>query len=111
MITIRKIRNNSFNGMIEPAEEGENILKKIRRIVDENEPLEDGAPLIYTPKKDGVKPEYDIRTSKWDIAFDAMDRVSNYKVSEYLKDDKVGDLGESETTGESVEKPNSTTDN
>ena len=34
-------------------EEGENILTKVRRILDENEPLTDGAPLIYTPKEDG----------------------------------------------------------
>lgn len=89
MITISKIRKNSFDGMIPEAEEGENILTKVRRIIDENEPLEDGAPLIYTPKSDGVRPEHDIRTDKWAIAMKAMDKVNEYKVSKYLQDGDV----------------------
>jgi hypothetical protein len=53
MKTIKKIRINNFKGMIEMTEEGETLIKKIQRILDENEPLTDGAPMIYTP----VKPE------------------------------------------------------
>lgn len=68
-----------------PDEEGELLMTKIRRILDENEPLTDGAPLIYTPKDQGVIPEYNIRTDKWEIAMKAMDRVSEYKLSEYMK--------------------------
>ena len=36
---------------------GENILTKVRRILTRTNLLTDGAPLIYTPKEDGVKPE------------------------------------------------------
>ena len=54
--------------------------------MDENEPLKDGAPLIYTPKQEGVRADCDIRTDKWDIAMKAMNRVNEYKLSEYLKD-------------------------
>lgn len=68
-----------------PDEEGELLMTKIKRILDENEPLTDGAPLIYTPKDKGVIPEYNIRTDKWEIAMEAMDRVSEYKLSEYMK--------------------------
>lgn len=68
-----------------PDEEGELLITKIKRILDENEPLTDGAPLIYTPKKQGVVPEYNIRTDKWEIAMKAMDRVNEYKLSEYIK--------------------------
>ena len=59
--------------------------RKVRRILDENEPLTDGAPLIYTPKEDGVKPEFDIRTDKWQIAIEAMDKVSADELSRYTK--------------------------
>lgn len=112
MITISKIRKNNFNGMIPEAEEGENILTKVRRIIDENEPLEDGAPLIYTPKADGVKPEYDIRTDKWAIAMNAMDRVNEYKVSKYLQDGEMKPVEKEEkTTEQEAEKENSATDN
>ena len=47
-------RYNPFKEFPTKYEEGENILTKVRRILDENEPLTDGAPLIYTPKEDGV---------------------------------------------------------
>ena len=54
--------------------------------MDENEPLKDGAPLIYTPKQTGVRADCNIRTDKWDLAMKAMNRVNEYKLSEYLKE-------------------------
>lgn len=54
---------------------GERIEQKINRIVNNKEPISDGAPLIYTDRKDGVLPQYDIRTDRWEIAMDAMDMV------------------------------------
>lgn len=61
--------------------ESETIEKKVRRIVQNNEPITDGAPIIYTEKKDGVRPEFDIRTDKWQIAMDAMDAVNRERIS------------------------------
>ena len=86
MKTIKKIRINNFKGMIEMTEEGETLIKKIQRILDENEPLTDGAPMIYTPKQAGVREDCNIRTDKWELAMKAMDRVNNYKLNEYLKE-------------------------
>ena len=64
--------------------EGERIELKIDRMTQNNEPIGDSAPLIYTPRKDGVVAAYDIRTDKWDIALDAMEKVNRTrgKVSE-----------------------------
>ena len=56
--------------------EGETIETKVNRIVNNGEPITDGAPIIYTERKDGVLPEYDIRTDRWDIAIEAMDKVN-----------------------------------
>lgn len=53
-------------------EEGESIEEKVRRVVETKEPIEDGAPLIYTPKENGVVAAYNIRTDRWEIAQDAM---------------------------------------
>ena len=53
--------------------EGEFIEEKVARVVENKEPIEDGAPIIYTERKDGVIPAYNIRTDKWDIALTAMD--------------------------------------
>ena len=55
---------------------GETIEQKINRIVNNKEPITDGAPLIYTERKDGVQPDYNPRTDRWDHALDAMTTVS-----------------------------------
>ena len=44
--------------------EAESIEEKVRRIVNENEPIEDGAPIIFQERIDGVKPEFNIRTDR-----------------------------------------------
>lgn len=60
---------------------GERIEEKIERIMNNKEPISDGAPIVYTDRKDGVKPEYDIRTDRWDVALDAMDKVSSSHIA------------------------------
>lgn len=59
--------------------EGESIENKCERIIENNEPISDGAPLSYTKRSDGVLPEYNIRTDKWDVAQEAMDKVAQSK--------------------------------
>lgn len=62
------------------AKEGEWIEEKVRRVVENGEPIEDGAPIVYTERKDGVKPEYNIRTDRWEIAQEAMEAVREGKI-------------------------------
>ena len=95
-------RYNPFKDFPTIYEEGESILTKVRRILDENEPLTDGAPLIYTPKEDGVKPEFDIRTDKWQIAINAMDKVNAYKLSDYTKNGRNPETKETEKESETT---------
>lgn len=95
-------RYNPFKEFPTKSEEGESILTKVRRILDENEPLTDGAPLIYTPKEDGVKPEFDIRTDKWQIAINAMDRVNAYKLTAYTKNGRNPEMKEEAKEGETA---------
>lgn len=78
-----------------PTFEGETIEQKVRRVVENKEPISDGAPIVYTEKKDGVLPQFNIRTDKWDIALDAMDKVQGSRIAkskQYLDAlDKKGD--------------------
>lgn len=67
--------------------EGETIEMKIERIVENKEPISDGAPEIFTERKDGVISAYNIRTDRWEIAADAMDAISR---SVQAKRDEVG---------------------
>jgi len=74
--------NNSY--------EGERLEEKINRIVNNKEPINDGAPQIFTDRKDGVIPDYDIRTDRFEAAVDAMDKVSR---SMRAKRDNNPDIG------------------
>lgn len=60
---------------------------KLRKIVNgEANNMEDGVfPTIYTEKKDGVQPEYDIRTDRFEIAIDAMDKINQSAANQIAK--------------------------
>ena len=66
-------------------EDGESIENKVRRITENNEPITDGAPIIYTNRDDGVLPAYNIRTDRWDIAQQAMDAVNQANLAKSKK--------------------------
>jgi len=60
---------------------GETIETKVQRIVHNGEPIKDGAPEIFTERKDGVMAAYDVRTDKWEIAAEAMDIAEKSKMA------------------------------
>lgn len=63
-------------------DEGERIEQKIKRIMNNKEPISDGAPLIFQERESGVQPDYDPRTDKWEMALDATDRIQREKIKE-----------------------------
>lgn len=63
------------------TQEGETIEEKVRRIENNKEPITDGAPIIFTEKKDGVLPAYNIRADRWDIAVETMDTVHKTNIA------------------------------
>jgi hypothetical protein len=63
------------------AYEGKTIEQRCREMVETGEPIKDTSPLIYTPKEKGVRPEYNVRADKWDIAQGAMDAVNREKIA------------------------------
>lgn len=73
MYRTQKIKRSELEGV--KTLEGETIENKIERIVQNKEPIKDGAPEIFTERKDGVISAYNIRTDRWEIAADAMDAV------------------------------------
>lgn len=60
---------------------GETIEQKVHRILNNKEPIKDGAPKIYTERKDGVLPELDPRTDRWEEALTQMDKVAKTHVA------------------------------
>lgn len=61
--------------------QGETIEMKIQRFINNKEPLGDEAPLIYTERSEGIQAAYNIRTDRWEVAVDAMEKVSQSKLA------------------------------
>ena len=114
----RKIKPTRSKLTVNKSYVGERIEQKINRIVNNKEPIKDGAPLVYTDRSEGVKPETDIRTDRFEIAAEAMDKVTKAKIAqrEHRKtlgeQAKEGQKKESKTdkTSESGETPANTND-
>lgn len=60
---------------------------KLRKIISgESSNMEDGVfPTIYTEKRDGVLPEYDIRTDRFEVAIDAIDKINQSAANQVAK--------------------------
>lgn len=65
---------------INTSVEGETIEQKVERIVNNKEPIKDGAPMLYIERKEGVRPSTNIRTDRFEIAVEAADKIAkSYK--------------------------------
>lgn len=77
---------------------------KLRKIINgESNDMEDGVfPTIYTEKKDGVQPEFDIRTDRFEVAIDAIDKINQSVANQIAKSkgetEAVKDFGTEEKT-------------
>lgn len=60
---------------------------KLRKIISgESSNMEDGVfPTIYTEKKDGVQPEFDIRTDRFEVAINAIDKINQSAANQIAK--------------------------
>lgn len=60
---------------------------KLRKIINgESNNMEDGVfPTIYTEKKNGVQPEFDIRTDRFEVAIDAIDKINQSAANQIAK--------------------------
>ena len=98
-----KVDLNKRKSQLESVEivEGEPIELKIERITNNNEPITDGAPEIFTERKDGVISAYNIRTDRWEVAAEAMDKVSG--TIQAMRDAK-GKVSKSKEETDSKEK-------
>lgn len=75
------INNPNLSYQAEPRE------VKLRKIINgETNNMEDGVfPTIYTEKKDGVQPEFDIRTDRFEVAIDAIDKINQSTANQIAK--------------------------
>lgn len=58
------------------AVEGEPIEQKIERMMNGKEPIKEGAPLLFTERKEGVRASTNIRTDRWMVAVEGADKIA-----------------------------------
>lgn len=89
-----------------PTEKGESIEEMLRRLTANKEPIPQNVPPIYTPKADGVIPDYDIRADRYDVAMEARDKFAASKIAEGAAkgDGGQGTKVETENNGGGSEK-------
>lgn len=108
MYNSKKTRATRTSLKINESYEGETIEQKVVRITQNKEPIKDGSPRVYTERKEGVRADMDIRTDRWEVAVDAMDKVQKDKVAKREaamgKKAKEGMKAEEKTGGESSAK-------
>jgi hypothetical protein len=66
---------------INQSVEGETLEMKVKRIMTNGEPVSDTAPIIYTDRKDGVNPAYNIRTDRFETALEAADLNNKVRIA------------------------------
>lgn len=95
MITYR-IKNKNSGLKSVPFQEGESIEMKIVRRLQNGEAIGAETEPIYTDKKDGVIPGYNIRTDRWETAVAATGVLEKTKAAkaEYQAKEAEGEGGE-----------------
>lgn len=62
--------------------EAKSLEEKLVEALSGKEPVKLDGKKEYTDRKDGVKPIYDIRTDRWEIALEASDKVNRSKAAQ-----------------------------
>lgn len=73
----RKIKTDKNNITTTEGFSGESLEEKVYKAVNSKAPIEAVAPMVYTERKDGVLPETNIRTDRFEIAQEAMTNIAN----------------------------------
>lgn len=81
----KRIIENKTGLDVNTSLQGETLEMKVERIVNNGEPIEDTAPMIYTERMSGVHPAHDVRTDRMEIAIEGMNNVSKTQIAKRVK--------------------------
>lgn len=73
----RKPKNGTLK--LDQSYEGITIERRIEKLTVNKEPISDNSPMMYTDRKDGVLPQTNVRTDRFEIAQDVMTHASKSK--------------------------------
>lgn len=83
----KQTKSNKTDIRVNKSYVGERIEIKVMRILQNKEPITDGSPLYYTERSEGVRPEFNVRTDKFELAAEAMDKVAEQ--TRAIRDEKM----------------------
>lgn len=79
MLTKKQPKSQLKGVKVEP---GKSLMEVLRKMITEGDVPEEEVPIIYTDKGEGVLPGYDIRTDRFEIAREAMEKAKNSEKKE-----------------------------
>lgn len=82
MIEYRRFKTQIYKN---ESEIGESIEAKLRKIFEEKEPITQKFERTYTNRKDGVLPEFNIRSDRFEIARVAKEKLNRYFTQKLAK--------------------------
>ncbi|UPW41143.1 hypothetical protein [Sigmofec virus UA08Rod_5365] len=105
MLKPKKIWETTFR--VNETYRAEPLIKKLQRKMSgelvEGTEIDETIPTLYTDKRDGCLPGTDIRTDRFEVAREAIDKVNKARMSEIAKaeEDKKEELEERTSDAES----------
>lgn len=95
---IRKIIYPKTQIETQVCREGKSIEEQMRQALTNKEPIVATAKLTYNDRKDGVLPQHDIRTDRFELATLATDKIHATKAAERQAMDYPSDTKEKPIT-------------
>lgn len=83
--------------IINQSVEGICMEENVRSIVEGKTGITQQFEPIYTDRRDGVMPQYDIRTDRFEIAREAKDKINKYEASQIAKGENISKEDDEET--------------
>lgn len=99
---MRKVKPAHTILRINQTYEAESLTKKLRRMTEQKEPIKEEVEIIYTNKKNGVEPGYDIRTDRFEVARIAAEKLGKAEATKALKSEELEAPKSAETEPEKV---------
>lgn len=79
--------------------QGETLEQQVERMISNKESIKEGTALTYTERSEGVRPEMNIRTDRFEIAIAATDKIArSYKAKREERQKKQDPIKELEPT-------------
>lgn len=95
---MKRTITRQHNIKVNTSFEAESIEEQMRKVMAGAGEIETSCQPIYTDRKDGVQPQYDIRTDRFEIALDAMDKGTKSYLAEREERMKPQEQTNEETT-------------